>query len=125
VQLNDLYDLFNLDALDLTLFRCFILKVAWKFNLLLTNVILYRIVLFASHHFYYHVFCLLTLCFFLTNRNMTVEVDNKSPAVGYLDPECLCSTTLNSRITLLLSLCLYAQCLQTICYKGFNTYHLS
>jgi hypothetical protein len=28
VQLNDLYDLFNLDALDLTLFRCFILKVA-------------------------------------------------------------------------------------------------
>jgi hypothetical protein len=28
--------------------------------------------------------------FFLTNRNMTVEVDNKGPAVG-----CLCSTTLN------------------------------
>jgi hypothetical protein len=27
---------------------------------------------------------------------MTVEVDNKSLAVGYLDPECLCSTTLNS-----------------------------
>jgi hypothetical protein len=27
---------------------------------------------------------------------MTVEVDNKGPAVGYLDPECLCSTTLNS-----------------------------
>jgi hypothetical protein len=25
VQLNDLYDLFNLDALDLTLLRCFIL----------------------------------------------------------------------------------------------------
>jgi hypothetical protein len=27
---------------------------------------------------------------------MTVEVDNKGLAVGYLDPECLCSTTLNS-----------------------------
>jgi hypothetical protein len=27
---------------------------------------------------------------------MTVEVENKGPAVGYLDPECLCSTTLNS-----------------------------
>jgi hypothetical protein len=27
---------------------------------------------------------------------MTVEVYNKGPAVGYLDPECLCSTTLNS-----------------------------
>jgi hypothetical protein len=25
VQLSDLYDLFNLDALDLTLLRCFIL----------------------------------------------------------------------------------------------------
>jgi hypothetical protein len=27
---------------------------------------------------------------------MTVEVNNKGPAVGYLDPECLCSTMLNS-----------------------------
>jgi hypothetical protein len=27
---------------------------------------------------------------------MTVEVDNKGPAVGYLDPECLCSTMLNN-----------------------------
>jgi hypothetical protein len=27
---------------------------------------------------------------------MTVEVINKGPAVGYLDPECLCSTTLSS-----------------------------
>jgi hypothetical protein len=27
---------------------------------------------------------------------MTIEVDNKGPAVGYLDPECLCSTTLSS-----------------------------
>jgi hypothetical protein len=27
---------------------------------------------------------------------MTIEVENKGPAVGYLDPECLCSTTLNS-----------------------------
>jgi hypothetical protein len=26
---------------------------------------------------------------------MTVEVDNKGPAVGCLDPECLCSTTLS------------------------------
>jgi hypothetical protein len=34
--------------------------------------------------------------FFLTNMNMTVEVDNKGPAVCYLDPECLCLTTLNS-----------------------------
>jgi hypothetical protein len=28
VQLSDLYDLFNLDALDLTLLRCFIMYVA-------------------------------------------------------------------------------------------------
>jgi hypothetical protein len=34
--------------------------------------------------------------FFLTNRNMTVEVENKGPAVGYLDPKCLCSITLNN-----------------------------
>jgi hypothetical protein len=27
---------------------------------------------------------------------MTVEVENKGPAVGNLDPECLCSTTFNS-----------------------------
>jgi hypothetical protein len=27
---------------------------------------------------------------------MTVEVENKDPAVGFLDPECLFSTTLNS-----------------------------
>jgi hypothetical protein len=27
---------------------------------------------------------------------MTIEVDNKGPVVGYLDPECLCLTTLNS-----------------------------
>jgi hypothetical protein len=27
---------------------------------------------------------------------MTIEVENKGPAVGYLDLECLCSTTLNS-----------------------------
>jgi hypothetical protein len=27
---------------------------------------------------------------------MIVEVENKGPAVGYLDSECLCSTTLNS-----------------------------
>jgi hypothetical protein len=27
---------------------------------------------------------------------VTVEVENKGPAVVYLDPECLCSTTLNS-----------------------------
>jgi hypothetical protein len=27
---------------------------------------------------------------------MTVEVDNKGPAVGYLDPECICSITLSS-----------------------------
>jgi hypothetical protein len=27
---------------------------------------------------------------------MTIEVDNKGPAVGYLDHECLCWTTLNS-----------------------------
>jgi hypothetical protein len=27
---------------------------------------------------------------------MTVEVDNKGPAVGYLDAECLCSTMLSS-----------------------------
>jgi hypothetical protein len=30
---------------------------------------------------------------------MTIEVDNKGPAVGYLDPECLCSTTLSSMDT--------------------------
>jgi hypothetical protein len=27
---------------------------------------------------------------------MIVEVDNKGPAVGYLDPECICSTTLSN-----------------------------
>jgi hypothetical protein len=27
---------------------------------------------------------------------MTVEVENKGPVVGFLDHECLCSTTLNS-----------------------------
>jgi hypothetical protein len=27
---------------------------------------------------------------------MTVEVENTGPTVGLLDPECLCSTTLNS-----------------------------
>jgi hypothetical protein len=27
---------------------------------------------------------------------MTVEVENKGPAVGFLDPGCLCSTTLNN-----------------------------
>jgi hypothetical protein len=27
---------------------------------------------------------------------MTVEVENTGPAVGFLDPECLCSTTLNN-----------------------------
>jgi hypothetical protein len=27
---------------------------------------------------------------------LTVEVDNKGPAVGYLDHECLCSTMLSS-----------------------------
>jgi hypothetical protein len=27
---------------------------------------------------------------------MTVEVENKGLAVGYLDPKCLCSTTLNN-----------------------------
>jgi hypothetical protein len=27
---------------------------------------------------------------------MTVEVENTGPAVGFVDPECLCSTTLNS-----------------------------
>jgi hypothetical protein len=27
---------------------------------------------------------------------MIVEVENNGPAVGFLDPECLCSTTLNS-----------------------------
>jgi hypothetical protein len=27
---------------------------------------------------------------------MTIEVENKGPAVVYLDPECFCSTTLNN-----------------------------
>jgi hypothetical protein len=27
---------------------------------------------------------------------MTIEVENKGPAVGYLDPKCLYSTTLNN-----------------------------
>jgi hypothetical protein len=27
---------------------------------------------------------------------MTVKVENKGPAVGFLDPGCLCSTTLNN-----------------------------
>jgi hypothetical protein len=33
---------------------------------------------------------------FLTNRNMIVEVENTGAAVGFHDPECLCSTTLKS-----------------------------
>jgi hypothetical protein len=37
---------------------------------------------------------------------MTEEVENKGPAVGYLDPECLCLTTLNNTDnTLTLSVC--------------------
>jgi hypothetical protein len=27
---------------------------------------------------------------------MTVEVENKGPAIGFLDPECLCSIMLNN-----------------------------
>jgi hypothetical protein len=27
---------------------------------------------------------------------MTVDVENKGPAVGFLDPECLCATMLNN-----------------------------
>jgi hypothetical protein len=34
--------------------------------------------------------------FFLTNRNMAVEVEKTRAAVGFLDHECLCSTTLNN-----------------------------
>jgi hypothetical protein len=46
---------------------------------------------------------------------MTVEVENKGPAVGYLDPECLCSTTLNSTDNTLTF---------TVCYLliAFNLY---
>jgi hypothetical protein len=43
--------------------------------------------------------------FFLTNRNMTVEVENKGPTVGFLDPECLCSITFNSTDNTLAFLC--------------------
>jgi hypothetical protein len=57
-------------------------------------VSLYQNVLFASHHLY-HVFCLLTLCFF-TNRNMVLEVEKTGAVVGFLDPKCLCSTTLTN-----------------------------
>jgi hypothetical protein len=39
---------------------------------------------------------------------MTVEVDNKSPAVGYLDPECLCSTMLSSTVSFSVSYMLNA-----------------
>jgi hypothetical protein len=57
-------------------------------------IILYRNVLFASHHLY-HVFASLHFIFF-TNRNMTIEVEKTRAAVGFLDPECLCSTMLNN-----------------------------
>jgi hypothetical protein len=36
---------------------------------------------------------------------MTVEVENKGPAVGFLDPECLCSTMFNSTDNTLAFLC--------------------
>jgi hypothetical protein len=67
-------------------------------------IILYRNVLFTSHHLY-HVLCLLTLYFFLTNRNMVVEVEKTRTAVGFLDPEGLFLTTLKSTKNTLLSLC--------------------
>jgi hypothetical protein len=93
MQLSDLYNLFNLDASDLTLLRCFTLYVAWKFNLLLTNHSLSKCAFRLTSSL--PCICLLTLYFF-TNRNMTVEVEKTRAAVGFLDPECLCSTMLNS-----------------------------
>jgi hypothetical protein len=34
--------------------------------------------------------------FFLTNRNIVVEVEKRNVVVGFLDTECLCSIMLNS-----------------------------
>jgi hypothetical protein len=66
-------------------------------------------VLFASHHLYL-VFFLLTLCFFLTNGNIVVEVEKTGAVVGFLDPECLNFTMLTSKAhTLDLSVS-YMQC---------------
>jgi hypothetical protein len=72
-------------------------------------IILYRNVLFSSHHLY-HVFCLLTLCFLLIG--IWLEVEKTRAAVGFRDPECLCSTTLNNTNNTLAFVCdLYVQCL--------------
>jgi hypothetical protein len=43
---------------------------------------------------------------------MIVEVDNKGPAVGYLDHECLCSTTLNSTDN---TICFSVDCMLRAC----------
>jgi hypothetical protein len=106
-------------SLQLGCFRCdtsplFYPVSCLKCNLHFTNHILYRNVLFASHHLY-HLFCFLTLCFLLTNRNMTVEVEKTGTAVGFLDPECLCLTTLNITDNTLAFCVLCVQCLKTIC----------
>jgi hypothetical protein len=60
---------------------------------------------------------------------MTVEVENTGPAVGFLDPECLCSTILNiTDNTLALSVCymcnafkLYAD--KNLMLTAFSTNH--
>jgi hypothetical protein len=53
--------------------------------------------------------------FFPTNGNMAVEVEKMGAAVRFLDPECLCSTTLNSTDDTLAFFVLYVQFFQTIC----------
>jgi hypothetical protein len=47
--------------------------------------IIFIIMYFSSLHFV-----------FITNKNITIKVENTGPAVGFLDPECLCSTMLNN-----------------------------
>jgi hypothetical protein len=57
---------------------------------------------------------------------MTVEVENTCPAVGFLDPECLYSTTLNSKDnTLDFSVSYMRNAFKLYAKKEFNAYLLS
>jgi hypothetical protein len=103
VPLSDLYNLLNLDALDLDFSAASSCKL--HENLICFSlIILYRNVFFCLTSF---LACILPPCtlFFLTSSNTIVEVEKTGAAIGFLDPKCLCSTTLNSKDDTLLSLC--------------------
>jgi hypothetical protein len=57
---------------------------------------------------------------------MTVEVENKGPAVGFLDPKCLCSTMLNNTDNTLAFFVSYMlNAFKLYAKKEFNAYRLS